>query len=84
VSVSALPKARVNVDEFLAWSQRQPDGDTRLMDDCRCRISLPEQRAIVPRERNAAGNTEAPIVQDGKTALDPSGISASVAALLGC
>jgi hypothetical protein len=61
VNASALPKVRVNGDEFLAWPQP----------------------AIVRCERKGAGTTESPIVQDGETALDPPGISVSVAASLG-
>jgi hypothetical protein len=78
VNVSALPKARVNVEEFLGWAEPQPgDVDTKFIDGVTvtsvgpCVILFPERRAIVDRERNATGNTESPIVQDGETALDP-------------
>jgi hypothetical protein len=80
----------VNLDEFLAWSQRQPqDVDSKFMDKFtvarirHCLILFPKQRAIVHRERKAPGKTASPIVRDGEPALDPPGISVSVAALLG-
>jgi hypothetical protein len=89
VNVSAAPKVRVNLDEFLARSQRQPqDVDSKLMDAFtvavrHCLILFSKRRAIVHRERNALGKTESAIVRDGETDLDPPGISVSVAALLG-
>jgi Uma2 family endonuclease len=165
VNLSARPKVRINVDQFLASSQRQPhdryqpvDGETvampwdtirynrAKMDAVRaaaltCRVfidgvgvkisdaTLPipdvaahcqavDRQAMIvespliateveswssdvdtkfvdeftvagichylfQRERNATGRIESRIVQDGETALDPPGISSSVAALLG-
>jgi hypothetical protein len=90
VNASALPKVRVNGDELLAWSQRRPDDiDTKFLDDLTaasnhpCLISFAERRARARCERNGAGTPESPIVQGGETALDPPGISVSVAALLG-
>ena len=86
MNVSALPKVRVHVEEFVGWSERQPDDvDTKFIDDLTVTsvrpgvILFPERRAIVHRERNATGKCGSPIVQDGETALDP-----PVAALLGC
>jgi Uma2 family endonuclease len=32
MNVSAIPKVRMNVDEFLAWSERQPDDRYELVD----------------------------------------------------
>ena len=85
MKVSAVPKVRAKVEEFLGWSERRPGGvDTKFIDGFTVTsihprvILFPERRAIVHRERNATGNTESPIVQDGETALDP-----PVAALLG-
>jgi hypothetical protein len=90
VNASALPKVRVNGDEFLARSQRRLDDvDTKFLDDFtaasirRCLILFAERRAVVRCERKGAGTIESPIVQDGETALDPPGIAISVAALLG-
>jgi hypothetical protein len=81
----------VNVDEFLAWSQRQPqDVDTKFINastlaSIRHRLILFRQRrAVVDRQRNATRKTPSPVVHGGATALDPPGISVSVAALLGC
>jgi hypothetical protein len=79
----------VNVDGFLACSQRQPhDGDTGFMEDFTVagvrhfRILFPQRRAIVDRE-GATGKTKSPIVADGETALDRAAISVFVAALRG-
>jgi hypothetical protein len=91
VNVSAFPKVRVDSDKFLAWSQRQPeDVDTKFIDAStvasmrRCLILFPQRRAVVPHERNATRKIESPIVHGDATALNPPGIPASVAALLGC
>jgi hypothetical protein len=90
VNASALPKVRVNGDEFLAWSQRRPDDvDTKFLDDftaasIRRRLALfVERRAVVRCQRNRVGTSESPIVENGETAVDPPGISVCVAALLG-
>jgi hypothetical protein len=87
VNVSALPKVRVNVGGFLAWSERLPgDADTRFMDDLPvagipgCFIGF-AAGAIV--HRRATGKTESPGGHNGKTPLDAPGISDSVAASLG-
>jgi hypothetical protein len=87
VNASALPKVRPDVDAFLAWSQQQPhDADTKLMDEFTVvstrhhLILFPQRRAIA--HRGATGDTESAMA-DGETALDPGGISVSVAALLG-
>jgi hypothetical protein len=89
VNVSALPQVRANVDEFLAWSQRQPqDVDTKFINAATLAshrlILFRQRRAVVDRQRNATRNTPSPVVHGGATALDPPGISVSVAALLGC
>jgi Uma2 family endonuclease len=46
-------------------------------------ILVLEKRAVIHHQRNATGKIESRIVKDGDIALDPPGLSVSVAALLG-
>ena len=72
-----VPKLGMNVDEFLAGSERKADDRYELVDvrSLRC--------AIVHHERNAAGKVATRVVKDGDIALDPPGLSVSMNALLG-
>jgi Uma2 family endonuclease len=74
--------------EVVSPSSERDDVDTKFMDYftvgsiCHHLILFPERRAVVHHERNASGKIESRIVNDGDIALDPPGISVSVAALL--
>jgi len=75
--------------EVVSPSSERDDIDTKFMDYftvasiCHYLILFPERRAVVHHERNATGKIESRIVKDGDIALDPPGLSISVAALLG-
>ena len=74
--------------ELVSPSSERDNVDSKFIDyftvaSCHCLILFPEKHAVVHPERNAAGKIESRIVKDGDIALDPPGLSVSVAALLG-
>jgi len=84
-----IVESPVIVVKVVSPSSERDDVDTKFMDNftvasiCHYLILFPDRCAVVHHERNAAGKIESRIVSDGDIALDPPGLSVSVAALLG-
>ncbi|HWN51078.1 MAG TPA: Uma2 family endonuclease [Xanthobacteraceae bacterium] len=77
------------VVEVVSPSSERDDIDTKLMDYFSVAsirhylIVFSERRAVVHHQRNERGTLDTRIVNGGDIALDPPGLSVSVAALLG-
>jgi Uma2 family endonuclease len=88
-SNATIIESPVIVVEVVSPSSERDDIGTKFMDYFSVSsirqylILYSERRAVVHHERNATGKIESRIVKDGDIALDPPGLSVSVAALFG-
>ena len=88
-SMAMVIESPLIVVEVVSPSSERDDIDTKLMDYFSVAsirhylIVFSERRAVVHHQRNERGTIDTRIVADGDIALDPPGLSVSIAALLG-
>jgi hypothetical protein len=79
--MSALPKTKMNADEFLAWAEGREER-LELHDGAVVAMYLildPERRVAIHHKRGQGDIIETRILSEGVVRLDPPGIEAPVA-----